>query len=147
MSPPTDPRGSGAGGVAEHGSPGPARRLGGCHGVLAAERRAEAGFFQGGDDEAHENLLADLAHGNPLASRRTRRHGDGQRSTTLWIAQLLLLAAASGIFWHVSWRHWPQRVFALPEERPAMRRRLRLLATVRAGLAGATFVLGVIASR
>jgi hypothetical protein len=82
-----------------------------------------------------------------LASRHTRRHGDGQRSTTLWIAQLLLLAAASGIFWHVSWRHWPQRVFALPEERPAMRRRLRLLATVRAGLAGATFVLGVIASR
>ncbi len=117
-----------------------------------------AEFFESADDEAHEHLLALLAHGNrwrvvALVATVTAS-GAGlwvvqdYDGTTLRVAQLLLLAAASGVFWHVSWRHWPQRVFALPEERPAMRRRLRLLATAMAGLAGATFVLGMmIASR
>ena len=41
---------------------------------------------------------------------------------------LALDVAATGVFVHVSWRHWPARVFALPEERPEFRRKLRLSA-------------------
>lgn len=57
----------------------------------------------------------------------------------------LLLLIATGIFWYVSWRHWPQRVFATAAELPVLQRRLVLLATTMLGLAGAAFALGVLA--
>ncbi|MDX2972464.1 hypothetical protein [Kribbella solani] len=57
----------------------------------------------------------------------------------------LLLIAASGIFWYVSWRHWPQRVFATAAELPVLQRRLVVLASVILGLAGLAFALGVVA--
>ena len=65
----------------------------------------------------------------------------------LWIHALkgFLLLCASGIFWYVSWRHWPQRVFATAAELPVLQRRLIALATTMLGLAGTAFALGVLA--
>lgn len=57
----------------------------------------------------------------------------------------LLLLAATGIFWYVSWRHWPRRVFATSAELPALQRRLVVLATIMLGLAGTAIALGVLA--
>lgn len=58
----------------------------------------------------------------------------------------VLLVIASGIFWYVSWRHWPQRVFATAAELPGLQRRLIRLATTMLGLAGTAFALGVLAA-
>ncbi|TDD17882.1 hypothetical protein E1218_27060 [Kribbella turkmenica] len=57
----------------------------------------------------------------------------------------LLLLGATGIFWYVSWRHWPRRVFATAAELPGMHRRLVVLATTMLGLTGLAFALGVAA--
>jgi Flp pilus assembly protein TadB len=59
----------------------------------------------------------------------------------------VLLLAASGIFWYVSWRHWPRRIFATAAELPAVQRRLVVLATTMLGLAGLAFALGVLATQ
>jgi Flp pilus assembly protein TadB len=56
-----------------------------------------------------------------------------------------LLLGASAIFWYVSWRHWPGRVFATSAELPALQRRLVVLATTMLGLTGLAFALGVAA--
>lgn len=61
-------------------------------------------------------------------------------------AKALLLAGASALFWWVSWRAWPRRVFALPEELPALQRRFRLVALLMFGLVGAAYALGVISA-
>jgi Flp pilus assembly protein TadB len=57
----------------------------------------------------------------------------------------VLLLIATGIFWYVSWRHWPRRVFATAAEFPILQRRLVLLAATMLGLAGLAFALGVVA--
>jgi hypothetical protein len=57
----------------------------------------------------------------------------------------LSLLGASGIFWYVSWRHWPSRVFATADELPALQRRLVTLASTMLGLTGLAFALGVLA--
>jgi Flp pilus assembly protein TadB len=57
----------------------------------------------------------------------------------------LLLLIATGIFWYVSWRHWPRRVFATTAERPQLQRQLLTLATIMLALAGTAFALGVAA--
>ena len=57
----------------------------------------------------------------------------------------VLLLAATTIFWFVSWRHWPRRVFATAAERPRLQRQLLTLATIMLGLAGTAFALGVAA--
>ncbi|NED94366.1 hypothetical protein G1H11_03470 [Phytoactinopolyspora alkaliphila] len=44
----------------------------------------------------------------------------------------------------MSWRLWPQRIFALPEERPAHRSALRRHALTMVGLVGTAFVLAVV---
>ncbi|WP_129665235.1 hypothetical protein [Phytoactinopolyspora endophytica] len=54
-----------------------------------------------------------------------------------------LLLAASAVFARVSWRLWPRRVFALPEERPLHRLVLRHHALTMVGLAGTAFVVAV----
>jgi hypothetical protein len=61
-------------------------------------------------------------------------------------AKALLLVAASGLFWWVSWRGWPRRVFALPAELPVEQARFRRVALAMAGLVGTAFVLGVAAA-
>jgi hypothetical protein len=55
-----------------------------------------------------------------------------------------LLAAATGLFWWVSWRGWPRRVFALPAELPGLQQRFRAVALAMFGLVGAAFVAGVV---
>jgi hypothetical protein len=37
----------------------------------------------------------------------------------------MLLLMATGIFWFVSWRHWPRRIFATAAEGTALQRQLR----------------------
>jgi hypothetical protein len=72
------------------------------------------------------------------------RPGD---SVSWWAAvavKAALLAAATGLFWWVSWRAWPRRVFALPDELPGLRRRFRSVALTMAGLVGTAFVLGIV---
>jgi hypothetical protein len=65
----------------------------------------------------------------------------------LLAVKVLSLVLASAVFWWVSWRGWPQRVFALPEELPAVQRRFRKVAIVMFGLVGLGFVVGVVVSR
>jgi Flp pilus assembly protein TadB len=109
--------------------------------------------FFGPDEEGREALTAVIAAGN-----RWKVIGlvaaIGVSGVVLlfltgwaWIHVLkgVLLIVASGIFWYVSWRHWPRRVFATSAERPALQRQLRVLATVMLGLAGTAFALGVAA--
>jgi Flp pilus assembly protein TadB len=65
-----------------------------------------------------------------------------------WIHALkaFLLLVATAIFWYVSWRHWPRRVFATATERPALQRQLLLLAATMLALASAAFALGIAAT-
>jgi hypothetical protein len=73
--------------------------------------------------------------------------GDAAVSAAWWAAvtvKAVLLAGATGLFWWVSWRGWPRRVFALPDELPALRRRFRGVALTMAGLVGVAFALGVL---
>lgn len=64
-----------------------------------------------------------------------------------WIHAIkaLLLLGATVIFWYVSWRHWPRRVFATAAERPKLQRQLLTLASIMLALAGTAFALGVAA--
>ncbi|WP_433164835.1 hypothetical protein [Kribbella sp. CA-247076] len=57
----------------------------------------------------------------------------------------VLLFGATVIFWYVSWRHWPRRVFATAAELPGLQRRLVVLASTMLGLTGLAFALGVAA--
>lgn len=71
------------------------------------------------------------------------------RSPGWWLAvgaKVLLLAAASALFWWVSWRGWPRRVFALPTELPGEQARFRRVALAMVVLVGAAFGLGVVMS-
>ena len=68
------------------------------------------------------------------------------RSYGWWLAvglKVLLLVAASALFWWVSWRGWPRRFFALPEELPAEQARFRRVAVAMAVLVGLAFLAGV----
>ncbi|MFC0624188.1 hypothetical protein [Kribbella deserti] len=69
-------------------------------------------------------------------------------SSPLWIhlVKATLLLGATAIFWYVSWRHWPRRVFATRAELPNYQSRLRTLALVMLGLTGTAFALGVAAT-
>lgn len=111
--------------------------------------------FFGTDEESREHLTAVIASGNRwkvlaliAVIAATGVVLLALTDTKLWIHALkaILLIVATGIFWYVSWRHWPRRVFATPEERPALQNQLRLLATTMLALAGTAFALGVIAS-
>jgi hypothetical protein len=72
---------------------------------------------------------------------------NGPTGTAWWlaiVAKVLLLAAASAAFWWVSWRGWPRRVFALPDELPAEQARFRRVALAMAGLVGTAFLIGAL---
>ena len=59
---------------------------------------------------------------------------------------LLLHAAASDIFWYVSWRHWPARIFAVSEELPGFQRELHVLATAMLLLVAVAFLVALVFS-
>jgi Flp pilus assembly protein TadB len=74
----------------------------------------------------------------------------GGRPAGWWLAvagKAVLLAGASGLFWWVSWRGWPRRIFALRAELPAQQARFRRLAMSMFVLVGTAFAIGVLASR
>jgi hypothetical protein len=52
-------------------------------------------------------------------------------------------AVAALAFVEVSWRHWPRRVFALPEEVPGYQRALRVRARAMLVLVGIAFVIAL----
>ncbi|TMC03406.1 MAG: hypothetical protein E6J41_27525 [Chloroflexi bacterium] len=56
---------------------------------------------------------------------------------------LVLYLAAAAVFANVSWRHWPARVFALPEELAGYQRRLRLQAWTILGLVTVAFLVAL----
>lgn len=66
---------------------------------------------------------------------------------TLIALKSVLLLAAAACFWWVSWRAWPARVFALPDELPALHRRFRRVALLMTALIATAFVLGALAAR
>jgi len=59
--------------------------------------------------------------------------------------KIALLTVASGVFWYVSWRMWPRRVFSLPAEIPGRQAAFRRVGWLLLGLVGAASVLGVAA--
>lgn len=103
----------------------------------------------GNDPERIEELHRELAHGNRWPVTGV--------IAALWVTGLLLvrdlnalvlvkaaaLAWATGLFWWISWRAWPRRVFALPSELPALQRRFRRVAVVMFALVALAFVAGV----
>jgi hypothetical protein len=111
--------------------------------------------FYGKDEDSREALTAVLASGNrwKVLGLIAAIGASGIVlwlivDTSLWIhvVKTVLLIIASGIFWYVSWRHWPRRIFATAAERPALQRQLRILATTMLALAATAFALGVLAA-
>ncbi len=105
----------------------------------------------GGDAERVEDAQRILAHGNRWrvvgligalwATGAALVATDDDRDWPVIAAKAVLLAAASALFWWVSWRGWPRRVFALPDELPALQARFRRAAIGMLGLVSAAFVL------
>ncbi|MGH3734320.1 MAG: hypothetical protein ACRDT6_01635 [Micromonosporaceae bacterium] len=74
----------------------------------------------------------------------------GPRPLGWWLlvaAKTVLFCVAAGLFWWVSWRGWPRRVFALPDELPGLQRRFRQVAIGLAAVVAVAFVLGVAAAQ
>ena len=56
------------------------------------------------------------------------------------------LCAAAGLFAHVSWRLWPARLFAGPDELETYRRRFMRSAAALTAIVALEFVLGAAAA-
>ena len=113
-----------------------------------------ARFFR--DDEQREEFLVVLANGNRwpvvalvvgllLSGGGVAIAGSGAVAIGFTLAVGLDLVAA-GIFVDVSWRHWPARIFALPEEIPGFRRRLTVRAATMTVLIGVSYVVALAVS-
>jgi Flp pilus assembly protein TadB len=110
--------------------------------------------FYGKDEDSREALTAVIASGNRWKVLALIA-AIGASGIVLWlivdtspwihVVKAVLLLVATGIFWYVSWRHWPRRIFATAAERPALQRQLRILATTMLALAATAFALGVVA--
>lgn len=106
----------------------------------------------GHDPARIEEIQRELAHGN-----RWRVVGliATLWATGIWLAVLhpghwlalcvkaTALAGASALFWWVSWRAWPRRVFALPDELPRLQLRFRCVALVMFALVAIAFLAGL----
>ena len=112
------------------------------------------------DDDAHEEFVTTLANGArwkvigllaAVAATGVALAVWAPHRTAGWwaglAAKVALLLAASAVFWWVSWRAWPARVFALPAERPRWRRRFRLAGLAMMGCAGLASLVGVLIRR
>ncbi|EWM15205.1 hypothetical protein [Kutzneria sp. 744] len=101
------------------------------------------------DEEQREEFLVLLAHGNrwKVVGLVAALVVSGIALVFLvspWYAvSVVLYAIAASIFWHVSWRHWPARIFAVVEELASYRRRLRILASCMVVLVGVAFVFAL----
>jgi len=69
--------------------------------------------------------------------------------TRTWIALIAaksaLLLLAVGIFCYVSWWLWPSRIFATPDEIPAIQRKFRRIAIALITIAALPTILGLLA--
>jgi hypothetical protein len=121
---------------------------------LAVVQPKIARFFR--DDEQREEFLVVLANGNRwpvvalvvgllLSGGAVAFAGSGAVSAGYTLAVGLDLVAA-GIFVDVSWRHWPARIFALPEEIPGFRRRLTVRAAAMTVLIGVSYAVALTVS-
>ncbi|GAB3858383.1 hypothetical protein ACFPIJ_19220 [Dactylosporangium cerinum] len=109
----------------------------------------------GFDDDRLEDFLTLLAQGNrwkvvPIIAALlvtgagvAALTGGGIRLTFLGV--LVVYGAAAAVFADVSWRHWPARVFALPDERPALRHGLRVRAWTMLVLVAMAFAAALLA--
>jgi Flp pilus assembly protein TadB len=126
--------------------------LGGMSYSLLVVQPKAARFFAG-DELRREEFLTTLAQGNrwkvvgligALAVTGLGVVLTAGRVTALGYGVVLVLyAAAAAIFANVSWRHWPARVFALPQELPAFRHSLTRQAWAMLGLVGAAFLVAL----
>jgi Flp pilus assembly protein TadB len=108
------------------------------------------------DTEAREPFLVLLAHGNRwkvvglVAALIATGLGVAVLSDGLvvigYAVALLLYAEAATIFWYVSWRHWPARIFAVSEELPGFQRQLHMLATTMLALVAVAFLVALTVS-
>jgi hypothetical protein len=128
--------------------------------LLVVQPRAER-FL--GDPRRYEEFAATLAAGarwkvlGVMAALGLTGAGlvwlvvTGEPAPSAWwiilvVAKSALLAASVVLFWFVSWRLWPRRLFALPDELPAIRRRFRLVAVALTATVAANFALGVLSA-
>ena len=67
----------------------------------------------------------------------------------LWLTligfKIILFFVALVVFWYTSWRLWPARIFATPDEIPTFQRRFRTISRTMIALVGLNFVLGIVA--
>jgi len=112
--------------------------------------------FFGPDEKSREALTAVIASGNRykvlalvgvIALTGVVLFLLDHEHWWIHLIKAVLLIAATAIFWYVSWRHWPRRVFATAAERPALQRQLYLLAGTMLVLTGTAFALGVAAAQ
>ena len=72
-----------------------------------------------------------------------------QPLTTGWLSMIatkvVLLLAALAMFCYASWRLWPARVFARPEDVPRLQARFKLVGISLICLVGASIALGIAA--
>ncbi|MGI5237316.1 hypothetical protein [Dactylosporangium sp. CA-139066] len=113
--------------------------------LLVVQPKAER-FFKDRGDEQYEDFLLVMAHGNrwkvvPLIGALLLT---GALARMWYLLPPYIVAAT--VFAEVSWRHWPARVFALPAERPALRRGLRRRAWTMTVLVGGAFLTGLAAT-
>jgi uncharacterized membrane protein len=133
--------------------------LGGMLYSLLVVQPKAARFF-GPDDEAYEGFQATIASGNRwkvlglmaiLALSGCALLLLHPPATTaklvLHLVEAALLLVALGVFVYVSWRLWPRRVFALPEEQKRLRERFTRCAYALVALVGAAFLIGVVSSQ
>ena len=131
-----------------------------AYSLLVVQPRAER-FL--GDPQEYEQFAATIAAGARwkvlamMAALAVSGAGlawaaiaeDGSPSpgwATLVAVKVALLAASLALFWYVSWRLWPRRLFALPEELPAVKRRFTVVALALTATVAANFALGVLAA-
>lgn len=125
---------------------------------LAVVQPRSARFL--GDERHREAFAAELAAGarRPVLAlvavlafsgvALTATHAAADRTAAWWsliAVKTVLLAAALALFAHVSWRLWPQRLFATRDELPAIRARFARAAWTLVALVGAEIVLGAAA--
>jgi hypothetical protein len=101
------------------------------------------------DEEKREEFLVLLAHGNRwkvvglVAVLVLSGIALAVFLSPWYVVSVVLYGIAAGIFWYVSWRHWPVRIFAVVEELAFYRRRLRVLASCMVVLVGVSFVFAL----
>lgn len=102
----------------------------------------------GGDPSRVEEMHRELAQGNrwPVVGLIATLWVSGallvQRLTFPVLVKSMALLAATALFWWVSWRAWPRRVFAVPHELPGLQRRFRLVAIAMFALVSLAFSTG-----